>query len=96
MSKNSAAHEKKVEHAVWKLLKHPSLSIPNAMVLAEILKMDACCLQKRVLGPAPGSKETPRPSTLARNLRDDSNKTYSVQCNNQLDNDVTIRQLRTF
>ena len=34
MSKNSVAHEKQVEHAVWKLLQHPGLSIPNTMVLA--------------------------------------------------------------
>ncbi len=31
MSKNSAAHQKKVEHAVLKLLKHPGLSTSNAM-----------------------------------------------------------------
>ena len=43
MSKNSAAHEKKVEYAVWKLLKHPGLSIPNVMVWAKIPKKDACC-----------------------------------------------------
>jgi hypothetical protein len=29
MSKNSAAHEKKVEHAVWKLLKHPASASPS-------------------------------------------------------------------
>ena len=40
MSKNSAAHQKKVEHAVRKLLKAPGLSIPNAMVLANFLKKD--------------------------------------------------------
>jgi hypothetical protein len=40
MSKNSAAHQKKVEHAVLKLLKHPGLSTSNAMVLAKFLKKD--------------------------------------------------------
>jgi hypothetical protein len=34
MSKNSATHQKKVEHAVQKILKAPGLSIPDAMVLA--------------------------------------------------------------
>ena len=40
MSKNSAAHQKKVEHAVRKILKAPGLSIPDAMVLANFLKKD--------------------------------------------------------
>jgi hypothetical protein len=40
MSKNSATHQKKVEHAVWKILKMPGLSIPDAMVLANFLKKD--------------------------------------------------------
>jgi hypothetical protein len=40
MSKNSAAHQKKVEHAVLKLLKHPGLSTSNAMVLAKFSKKD--------------------------------------------------------
>ena len=40
MSKNSAAHQKKVEHAVRKILKAPGLSIPNAMVLANFSKKD--------------------------------------------------------
>jgi hypothetical protein len=40
MSKNSAAHQKKVEHAVRKILKAPGLSIPDAMVLANFSKKD--------------------------------------------------------
>ena len=40
MSMNSAAHQKKVEHAVRKILKAPDLSIPDAMVLANFLKKD--------------------------------------------------------
>ena len=40
MSKNSATHPKKVEHAVQKILKVPGLSIPDAMVLANFLKKD--------------------------------------------------------
>jgi hypothetical protein len=40
MSKNSAAHQKKVEHAVLKLLKHPDLSTSDAMVLAKFSKKD--------------------------------------------------------
>jgi hypothetical protein len=40
MSKNSAAHQKKVEHAVRKILKAPDLSIPDAMVLANFSKKD--------------------------------------------------------
>ena len=40
MSKNSAAHQKKVEHAVQKILKAPGLSIPDAMVLANFSKKD--------------------------------------------------------
>jgi hypothetical protein len=40
MSKNSAAHQKKVEHAVWKILKAAGLSIPDAMVLAKFSKKD--------------------------------------------------------
>ena len=39
MSKNSA-HQKKVEHAVRKILKAPGLSIPDAMVLANFSKKD--------------------------------------------------------
>jgi hypothetical protein len=37
---NSAAHQKKVEHAVRKILKAPGLSIPDAMVLANFSKKD--------------------------------------------------------
>jgi hypothetical protein len=40
MSKNSAAHQKKVEHAVRKILKAPGLSIPDAMVLANFSKKE--------------------------------------------------------
>ena len=40
MSKNSAAHQKKVEHAARKILKVPGLSIPDAMVLANFSKKD--------------------------------------------------------
>jgi len=40
MSKNSATHQKKVEHAVRKILKAPGLSIPDAMVLAIFSKKD--------------------------------------------------------
>ncbi len=40
MSKISAAHQKKVEHAVRKILKVPGLSIPDAMVLANFSKKD--------------------------------------------------------
>ena len=40
MSKNSAAHQKKVEHAVRKILKAPGLSITDAMVLANLSKKD--------------------------------------------------------
>ena len=40
MSKNSAAHQKKAEHAVRKILKAPGLSIPEAIVLANFLKKD--------------------------------------------------------
>jgi hypothetical protein len=36
----SATHQKKVEHAVRKILKVPGLSIPDAMVLANFLKKD--------------------------------------------------------
>jgi hypothetical protein len=66
MSKNSAKHEKKVEHAVWKLLEHPDLSIPNAMVLDKISRKDACCQQNRAPGHAPGSKATPRQSASTK------------------------------
>jgi len=58
MSKNSAAQEKQVKHAVWKLLKHPGLSIPNAIFLAKISKKDACCQRNRAPGHAPVSKAT--------------------------------------
>ena len=37
--KNSAKHEKKVEHAVWEILKHPGLSIPNAKELCTCNKI---------------------------------------------------------
>jgi hypothetical protein len=40
MSKNIAAHQKKVEHAVRKILKAPGLSIPDAIVLANFSKKD--------------------------------------------------------
>ena len=40
MSKNSAAHQKKVENAVRKILKAPGLSIPDPMVLANFSKKD--------------------------------------------------------
>jgi hypothetical protein len=40
MSKNSVAHQKKVEHAVRKILKASGLSIPDAMVLANFSKKD--------------------------------------------------------
>jgi len=40
MSKNSAAHQKKVEHNVREILKAPGLSIPDAMVLANFSKKD--------------------------------------------------------
>ena len=40
MSKNIAAHQRKVEHAVRKILKAPGLSIPDAMVLANFSKKD--------------------------------------------------------
>jgi hypothetical protein len=40
MSKNIAAHQKKVEHAVQKILKAPGLSIPDAIVLANFSKKD--------------------------------------------------------
>ena len=81
MSKNSAPHEDKFEHAVWKLLKHPGLSIPSAMVSAKISKKDACCQRNRAPGHAPGSK------AKQFILRDINNKTYFIQCNNQLELD---------
>jgi hypothetical protein len=40
MSKNSVAHQKKVEHAVRKILKASGLNIPDAMVLANFSKKD--------------------------------------------------------
>jgi hypothetical protein len=40
MSKNIAAHQKKVEHAVQKILKAPGLSIPDAIVLDNFSKKD--------------------------------------------------------
>ena len=40
MSKNSAANQKKVEHAVRKILKAPGISITDAMVLANFSKKD--------------------------------------------------------
>jgi hypothetical protein len=40
MSKNSAAHQKKVENAVQKILKAPGLSIPDHMILANFSKKD--------------------------------------------------------
>jgi hypothetical protein len=40
MSKNIAAHQRKVEHSVRKILKAPGLSIPDAMVLANFSKKD--------------------------------------------------------
>ena len=101
MSKNSAAYEKNVEHAVLKLLKHPGLSIPTpSHGFGQNFKEGCNCQWNHALGHAPGhapgSKATLRPCALTTRLRDNNNETFSIQCNNQLDNDVITRQLWTF
>ena len=87
MSKNSAGHEKKVEHAVWKLLKHPGLSIPNAMVWAKISKKDACCQQNCALS-----------HWAVRQLQDRTittkHSTYNATINFKLTTTTTMKQLK--
>jgi len=72
------------EHAVWKLLKHPGLSIPNAMVWAKISKKDACCQQNCALGHRAVRKLQDRVLYQNFNLHDNNNQTFYIQCNNQL------------